>query len=151
MKKLLTICVMLIAMAVMTNCKNGTDNNTDTTIAADTTTDCIPLFDSLVYDENGIAEITDLTIIIKDYRKYDFPEDAPVYTWKKNGTALAFDHCGKEYYIPLDAYLVWFDSIELPDTAIVSIIVWRDYKEHGHPFAVIQERIKLYHGGLGIE
>lgn len=128
MKKILILCVAIIALAATTACKSGT-TATDT-IATDTTPECTSLFDGLQYDDEGIAFIKDLPIVIDGGGRYDFHDDAPVYAGKWGRSAVGFEYCGKEYYIPVDTtiHIKW--PGESPFPATVTIKVWRDYEEY---------------------
>ena len=128
MKKILILCVAMVTLAATTACKSGT-TATDT-IATDTTPECTSLFDGLQYDDEGIAFIKDFPIVIDGGGRYDFLDDAPVYAGKWGRTAVDFEYCGKEYYIPVDTtiHIKW--PGESPFPATVTIKVWRDYEEY---------------------
>ncbi len=125
--KTLTICAAVIALATMTACKS--DTATTDAIAADTVPECTSLFDGLQFNDEGIAFIKDLPIVVDDGGRYDFRNDAPVYAGKWGGTAVGFDYCGKHYYIPIDenVHIDW--PGEFPFAASVTIKVWRDHEE----------------------
>lgn len=108
-----------------------------------------PLFSSLEYNENGIAFINDLSILINSIGRYDFSENAPVYAGKYAGTAIEFDYQGEHFYIPLDENLLLEEINTLPDSAIVSIKIWRDYNHHEKPFALISS-LQLSHKNTDI-
>ena len=128
MKKILMLCAAMVALAATTACKSGT-TATDT-IATDTTPECTSLFDGLQYDDEGIAFIKDFPIVIDCGGRYDFDDNAPVYAGKWGRSAVGFDYCGKEYYIPVDTtiHIKW--PGESPFPATVTIKVWRDYEEY---------------------
>lgn len=129
MKKILMLFAAIIALAAVTACKSGT-TATDT-IATDTTPECTSLFDGLQYDDEGIAFIKDLPIVVDGGGRYDFEDDAPVYAGKWGRTAVDFEYCGKEYYIPVDENVeMFFPADGLPFPATVTIKVWRDYEEY---------------------
>ena len=140
------LCVALFALAAMTACKSGT--TTTDTIASDTVPECTSLFDGLQYNDEGIAFIKDLPLEVNTGGRYDFFDNAPVYAGKQGGSALGFDYCNKNYYIPVDEDVDIAWPREFPFTATVTIKVWRDYtdsvydKDKGRrvdPFALITD------------
>ena len=145
MKKIMLVCAAMFTLAAMTACKSGT--TTTDTIAADTVSECTPLFDGLQYNDEGIAFIKDLPIEVNDGGRYDFRDNAPVYAGKWGCTAVGFDYCGKNYYIPVDENIDWPHIF--PCAVSVTIKVWRDYTDYYYddkeenkyigPFALITD------------
>ena len=145
MKKAFLPLVVLCCIGLMAGCKSGTATND--TIATDTVPECTSLFDGLQYNDEGIAFIKDMTIEVNGGGRYDFDKDAPVYAGKWGCTAVTFDYCGKQYYIPVDEKIdISFPEEGFTFTAYVTIQVWRDYAEYRYndkgktecgPFALI--------------
>ena len=149
MKQLFLLGAMVCALGMMTACKSGTISEDTTSSCADTTLECHPLFDSLEYNNNGIAFVKDVSIVINDVGRYDFFENDPIYAGKQGASAVAFDYCGEHYYIPLHETIHW-EGAKFPDTARVTFEVWRDYNHHGRPFAIVYNMF-LYHKTIDIE
>ena len=144
MKKAILTLAVLCGIGLMAGCKGGTAAND--TIAADTVSECASLFDGLQYNDEGIAFIKDMTIEVNGGGRYDFDNDAPVYAGKWGCTAVAFDYCDKQYYIPVDEKIDISFPEEVPFSVCVTIQVWRDYAEYRYndtvktvcgPFALI--------------
>ena len=127
MKKLMTLCAAMLTLAAIVACKNGTA--TSDSIALDIVPEYTSLFEGLQYNDEGIAFIKDLQIVVDNIGRYDFGDAAPVYAGKWGCTAVDFDYCDKHYYIPVDEdiHLDW--PGEFPFAASVTIKVWRDYEE----------------------